>query len=371
MVAPAMVRQSGWSLTQVSGAFSAGLLVSGLSAPTVAAMLARFGPRAVMTAGSILTVISTILWAWAPSIAVLYGAWMLIGVAMAATLYEPAIVVLTLLDSRHMRRTISIITVAGGLASTVFVPLTEHLVATFGWRVAITVLGCSAGTLTAALHRRYLPRNNGAHHDSAPPPHEGSGPSMATSRPMRRLHIAYMLEQGSAVAATALVVTMLIDRGVDPRVAALVLAVTGAGKVGGRLLLAGRIGQAQPHLLAGGAAGLQAIAVISTLASTSTAWLFAAALASGIAAGTSSVLRPLMIAHHVPLYRFASASARLQTSTTLTRAAGPVIVASAAPYAGWTGAWALVASGLTAAAGTFAALEKRRRGGSVLREAIR
>jgi hypothetical protein len=78
-----------------------------------------------------------------------------------------------------------------------------------------------------------------------------------------------------------------------------------------------------------------------------------------------------MIARHVPLHRFASASAGLQTTTTLARAAGPVIVASAAPYAGWTGAWALVASGLTAAAGTFAALEKRRRGGSVLREAIR
>jgi predicted MFS family arabinose efflux permease len=325
-----------------------------------------------MTVGSILTVISTTLWAWAPSVAALYAAWMLIGVAMATTLYEPAIVVLTQLDSRHMRRTVSTVTVAGGLASIVFVPLTQHLVETFDWRVAITVLGCTAGTLTAALHSRYLPRNNGAHHDSAlPPQQEASGPSMATSRPMRRVHIAYMLEQGSAVAATALIVTMLIDRGVDPSVAALVLAVTGGGKVGGRLLLAGRIGRTPPQLLAGGAAGMQAIAVISTLASTSTGWLFAAALASGIAAGTSSVLRPLLIAHHVPLYTFASASARLQTSTTLARAAGPVIVASAAPYAGWTGAWALVASGLTAAAGTFAALGKRRRSGSVSREAIR
>jgi predicted MFS family arabinose efflux permease len=318
-----------------------------------------------MTIGSVMTVISTTLWAWTPSIAVLYAAWMLIGVAMATTLYEPAIVVLTLLDSRQMRRTISIVTVAGGLASTVYVPLTQHLVDTFGWRVAVTVLGCSAGTLTAALHSRYLPRHNEAHNASMPPPqHEGSGPSMAT-RPMRRLHIAYVLEQGSAVAATALVVTMLIDRGVDPRLAALVLAVTGGGKVGGRLLLIGRIGQTPPQLLAGGAAGINAIAVIATLASTSPAWLLAAALASGIAAGTSSVLRPLIISQHVALHTFTSASARLQISTTLSRAAGPVIVASAAPFAGWTGAWALVAGGLTAAAGTFAALGKRHRRTSV------
>jgi len=260
-----------------------------------------------------------------------------------------------------MRRTISTVTVAGGLASIVFVPLTQYLVETFDWRVAITVLGCTAGTLTAALHSRYLPRNNAAHHDPAPSPqHEGSSPSMAT-RPMRRLHIAYVLEQGSAVAATALIVTMLIDRGVDPSVAALVLAVTGGGKVGGRLLLAGRIGRTPPRLLAGGAAAMQAIAVISTLATLSTAWLFAAALATGIAAGTSSVLRPLMIANYVPLYAFPSASARMQTSTTVARAAGPVIIAGAAPHIGWTGAWALVASGLTAAAGTFSTLGKRRR----------
>lgn len=243
VVAPAMVRESGWSVTQVSGAFSAGLLVSGLSAPSVAAMLGRHGPRTVMTAGSILTVLSMMLWASAPSVVTLYAAWMLIGIAMAGTLYEPAIIVLTQLDSQHMRRTISIVMVAGGLASTIFVPLTEYLVEILDWRVAVAVLGGSGGAIAAALHSRYLPRHTGADSDSVPLPH-------TVTRPMHRLHIAYVLEQGSTVAGTALIVTMLIDRGVDPHVAALVLAVMGGGKVGGRLLLAGRIGQTPPQLLA-------------------------------------------------------------------------------------------------------------------------
>lgn len=221
VVAPAMVRESGWSVTQVSGAFSAGLLVSGLSAPSVAAMLGRHGPRTVMTAGSILTVLSMMLWASAPSVVTLYAAWMLIGIAMAGTLYEPAIIVLTQLDSQHMRRTI-----------TIFVPLTEYLVEILDWRVAVAVLGGSGGAIAAALHSRYLPRHTGADSDSVPLPH-------TVTRPMHRLHIAYVLEQGSTVAGTALIVTMLIDRGVDPHVAALVLAVMGGGKVGGRLLLAG------------------------------------------------------------------------------------------------------------------------------------
>ena len=45
VVAPAMVHQPGWGTTAVSGAFSVGLLISGLSAPPVAAMFGWFGPR--------------------------------------------------------------------------------------------------------------------------------------------------------------------------------------------------------------------------------------------------------------------------------------------------------------------------------------
>jgi MFS family permease len=159
VVAPAMARQPGWGVTAVSGAFSVGLLVSGLSARAVAAMLGRLGPRVTMTAGSLLAIVATTLWASASSVAMLYAAWALIGAAMAATLYEPAIVVLALLDSGRMRRTITAVTVAGGLASTVFVPLTQYLVETLDWRAAVAVLGVSGGAVTAALHARYLPRH--------------------------------------------------------------------------------------------------------------------------------------------------------------------------------------------------------------------
>jgi MFS family permease len=159
VVAPAMARQPGWGVTAVSGAFSAGLLVSGLSARAVAAMLGRLGPRVTMTAGSLLAIVATTLWASASSVAMLYAAWALIGAAMAATLYEPAIVVLAVLDSGRMRRTITAVTVAGGLASTVFVPLTQYLVETLDWRGAVAVLGAGGGAVTAALHARYLPRH--------------------------------------------------------------------------------------------------------------------------------------------------------------------------------------------------------------------
>ena len=351
VVAPAMARQPGWGVTAVSGAFSVGLLVSGLCARPVAALVGRLGPRVPMTTGSLLAIVATTVWASASSVAMLYAAWALIGAAMAATLYEPAIVVLALLDSGRMRHTITAVTVAGGLASTVFVPLTQYLVEALDWRAAVAVLGCGGGAVTAALHARYLPRHVVTQRNPPTSPRQ-----LARSRPMRLLRLAYVLEQASAVAATALVVTMLIDRGVDPHVAGFVLASSGVGKVAGRLVLAGRIGRAPPELLAAGAAVLHAIAVISMLASTSTPRLYLAGLLCGAAAGTSSVLRPLIVARQVRLERFAAANARLQGWATGARALGPLVVGGAAAHAGWTVGWAVVVGGLTIAAGAFAAL---------------
>lgn len=69
---------------------------------------------------------------------------------------------------------------------------------------------------------------------------------------------------------------------------------------------------------------------------TSTLVLYFAALVSGVAAGTGSVLRSLIVADRVPLHTFALASARLQATSRMARALGPVTVAGAAALAEWT-----------------------------------
>lgn len=348
VVAPAMAGQPGWGITAVSGAFSVGVLVSGLSAPLVAAMLGRYGPRAVMATGSLLAIVATTLWAAASSVAMLYAAWILMGLAMAGTLYEPAIVVLALLDSGRMRVTIATVTVAGGLASAIWVPLTQYLIEALDWRAAVAVLGGASGATTAALHARCLPARLPAQED---PPR--SPPPRAQTRAMHWLRLAYFLEQGSAVAATALLVTMLINRGVPPHVAGLVLASSGVGKVAGRVLLVGRIGRAAPARIAAGAAALNAITMLSMLV-LSSPWLYAAGLACGAAAGLSSVLRPFIVAAHSPMSAFASTNARLQFSATFARALGPIIIGSTASHTSWTGGWVLMVAGLLAAAAVYA-----------------
>ncbi len=56
VLAPAIAADTGWSIPGVTGAFSAGLVVSALVGVPVGRWLDRIGPRLVMTAGSVLAV---------------------------------------------------------------------------------------------------------------------------------------------------------------------------------------------------------------------------------------------------------------------------------------------------------------------------
>ncbi|MGH9117880.1 MAG: MFS transporter, partial [Acidimicrobiales bacterium] len=152
VVAPDMTDDLGWSEPVVSGALTIGLTVAGFAAPPVAKALASHDPRLVLTAGSLIGAVGMVGFGLAPHPVVLYLAWVLIGLAMAATLYEPAMAVLVAIDPARRHRTLTAITVAGGLASTVCAPLGGALVDRFGWRTALIVLGLGGGALTATLH---------------------------------------------------------------------------------------------------------------------------------------------------------------------------------------------------------------------------
>ena len=60
--------------------------------------------------------------------------WAALDAAMALTLYEPAFAVVVQLDHATHRRRIALLTLAGGLASPIFWPLTQHLMRVIGWR---------------------------------------------------------------------------------------------------------------------------------------------------------------------------------------------------------------------------------------------
>src|SRR5687768_11946652 len=126
----------------VTGAYSLALLSSAMAAPAVGRWSDRDHGWRLIQAGGYAAAGLLALWALLPGLWVLYAAWAGLGVCMAATLYEPAFAVVgrTHQDPASRLRALGIVTLFGGLASTVFLPLTDALVRAAGWRGGVMVL---------------------------------------------------------------------------------------------------------------------------------------------------------------------------------------------------------------------------------------
>lgn len=169
-----MEQALGISRAESSLAFSLALLVEGLMAYAIGRWIDRGYARLVMTAGSLLVGAALIAHREVDSLASFYTVWMVIGAGWAATLYTPAFTVITRQLPHDFRRAIITMTLLGGLASTVFIPLVAALVQGMGWRDALLVLAGLHLLVCAPLHALVLRGMKGL---KAP---EAEGPIPAT-----------------------------------------------------------------------------------------------------------------------------------------------------------------------------------------------
>ncbi|MDB5808819.1 MAG: major facilitator superfamily 1 [Betaproteobacteria bacterium] len=163
LIAP-IERELGWSRDAIVGAFSLSMVCSGLAAYPVGTLIDRFGGRHVMAAGSVLASLMLLLLSQIDSLAVFYVTWIGLGIAMGAVLYDPAFTVITLSFGADARKGITALTLAGGLASTVFWPLTQELISALGWRQAVMILALLNFAVCAPLHWWGLPRIKAQRH---------------------------------------------------------------------------------------------------------------------------------------------------------------------------------------------------------------
>jgi MFS family permease len=149
-------RDLGLSRAQSSLAFSLALLGEGLMAWPVGRLIDRGHERIAMTGGSLVIASGLLLHGFVSGAASFYAVWLLLGGGLAATLYDPAFAVVTRRFPLDFRRAIITLTFLGGLASTVFIPLSAWLIAQFGWRHAVWVLAAIHLCVCVPLHARLL-----------------------------------------------------------------------------------------------------------------------------------------------------------------------------------------------------------------------
>lgn len=158
VLATPIVSDTGWSLTWTVGALSLGLLVSGLASPQVGRLIEQHGGRPVLSASAVLFGAGLLLLAVAPHIAVFYAGWIVIGLAMAAGLYDAAFSTLGRLYGESARQPIAAVTLFGGLASSLSWPLTAYLNEAVGWRGTCLIYAAVHLAIALPLYRFVLPR---------------------------------------------------------------------------------------------------------------------------------------------------------------------------------------------------------------------
>jgi MFS family permease len=320
---------TGWSATAATAAFSAGLVVSALAGIPVGRWLDRYGPRRVMTAGSVLAVPSTVGIALAPNYAAFLAAWLVAGAAMATVFYQAAFAALTRWYGDRRVQALTALTLVAGLASTLFAPLTNALIEAVDWRgtylvlaavLAVVTIPLHAFTLTAPWVQEGLPESSQRHRAHRIPLEVRSGEFLALSA-------ALTLTAFGLYATSLTVIPLLTGRGFSASLAATTLGLLGAGQLLGRFVygpLSVRTTPTGRTVALIGASAL-AIGLLGALTGPPAA-LIAAAVALGAVRGACTLLQATAVGDRWGTARYGTLSGFF---------AAPITAATAlAPWAG-------------------------------------
>ena len=160
LTVPLIAADHGWSPPFAMAGFSVGLFVGGLCSRYVGGAIDRLGGHVVMPIGSLIGALGLAGLVFAPGVLGYFAAWITIGIAMAASLYDPAFATLGRIFGSAARAPITALTLVAGLASTVSWPATQFLIQTVGWRGAYLIYAALLAGLAAPLHAFALPRQS-------------------------------------------------------------------------------------------------------------------------------------------------------------------------------------------------------------------
>jgi MFS family permease len=328
------LRVSPWVVT---GAFSLALLVSALLSPVIGSWIDRGRGPAMMRGGGWAAAALLVIWAAVPGVASLYGVWIGLGICMATTLYEPAfgIVARAQSDPGKRLRALALVTVFGGVASTVFLPSADLLVRAFGWRTAVAALAGAvvvSTLLTDAMVFAGLPP---ARPGGPPRPATDGGLDAEAGRIFAWAVLTFAFASFASAGLTANLVPALAERHVSPATTAILGSAFGAMQLPGRLLLSAGASSSSPGRLIVVSLVLQAVGLVGVTLAASVGVVAAALMVFAGGAGLATLARPHFTQTCLGVERSGYLIGRWARWPQRARAAGPIAAAAMAAAAGY------------------------------------
>ncbi|MBI5813751.1 MAG: MFS transporter [Meiothermus silvanus] len=356
-----MEAELGWNRTETSLGFSLALLVAGVLAIPVGRWVDRHGARGLMTFGSLLGSLVVLAWGFVEHRGVF---WLLcggLGVASSMVQYPVAFTVLAVWFKRYRSKAMLIVTLAAGLASTIFIPLCTGLMYSLGWREALRVLALilAVGTIPAHfLVIRRCPQDLGLAPDgeAITAQTEGESSSLTHRQALSTptfwwLALAFSLSSLVALAVAAHMVPLLTERGYPTGLAAAAAGSVGLWQLVGRIVYTPLSERLSLFALSAGFSALHGAGILCLLGLPGALGLWGFAALFGLGNGSMSLAKAALVAEMYGSAHYGSINGNLTLFTAFTSMLAPLGAGLLHDYAGGyaPALWILAAASLGSA----------------------
>lgn len=232
ILASDMAKDLDWSMEWIFGVLSAALLVGGVTAPWLGNWIDRVGAGRIMTIGSVLAAASLVACAYAPNRTAFIAGLIAIEVASNLVQYGAAFALLVQIRPHAAQRSITVLTLIAGFASTVFWPITSALHAAMSWQNVYLVFAALNLAICLPLHA-WLSRMTASYREAtgdAPAPVVGTLPEALRPAGLALMVTAFALQSLVSSAILVHMVPLLAGLGLGAT-AALVGTVFGPAQV--------------------------------------------------------------------------------------------------------------------------------------------
>jgi predicted MFS family arabinose efflux permease len=287
----------------------------------------------------------------APELLAFTAGWVVCGLGQSAVLYQAAFTVVTRRHGDRRRRAMTIVTLAGGLASTIFAPIVAGMLTVLDWRATFLVLASTLLVLTVPLHWFFLERTWAP----LPPPHPDEpvhdiGGAIRAAR-FWLLELAMVSLAAALFSVTLAVIPLFMEKGLTYELAAWALGLIGAGQVLGRLVYVVLPHRSAPWVPLATTSGAAVVLLALVSFVPGPPWfLIVIGMAAGAVRGAQTLIQGSAVADRWGTRNYGTINGVFAAPITAVTALGPSLGPLVAAAVGGYQTMALVMSGVAAVA---------------------
>ena len=337
LIASVMGPDLGWTKSDVFLGATLSMLSTALFTYPVGIAMDRGFGRWIMTIASFLTAIMLLGWSLVTGKYIFYILSIFIGGLQACLLYEAAFAVIARkVGALHARSSITIVTLWGGFASTVFIPLEQLLIENYSWRVSLLILAVINLIWGVIYCFCIQPQFDAEHQEKTDEVENNKVRDRAVVNETLKNSVFWLLLL--ALTLYSIMFTVFIfhaypifqERGLSTNDVVRVLMVLGPMQFFGRVLIA-YMANNVPMRVVGSVVACAFPFVFGCLAFviTKNIWWFTALIACyGLCNGIFTIVRGLVVPEMLSPHAYGSINGLLTIPTMLARAIGPAVAAS-------------------------------------------